>query len=107
MVRFIDLVTTKDCGASPVEIREFIAKAPEQIEEAEVVAEAELDAALPERGNIISIMYLNKVFLYGNLTRDPELKASPGWLTSCKLWYSDQSLFQGRRRPASRDDRVP
>ena len=24
------------------------------------------------------IMYLNKVFLYGNLTRDPELKALPG-----------------------------
>jgi single-strand DNA-binding protein len=24
-----------------------------------------------------SIMYLNKVFLYGNLTRDPELKALP------------------------------
>lgn len=25
-----------------------------------------------------TIMYLNKVFLYGNLTRDPELKALPG-----------------------------
>ena len=29
---------------------------------------------------------LNKVFLMGNLTRDPELRYTPGGFGSCKLW---------------------
>lgn len=45
LVRFIDLVTTKDAARHAVEIREFTAKAPEHTEEAEV-AEGELEAAL-------------------------------------------------------------
>ncbi len=49
IVRFIDLVTTKDAARHAVEIREFTATkgTPEQeAEEAEAAAEAELDAAL-------------------------------------------------------------
>lgn len=46
IVRFIDLVTTKDAARHAVEIREFTTKAPERTEEPEVAAEAELDAAL-------------------------------------------------------------
>lgn len=50
IVRFIDLVTTKEAARHSVEIREFTAATkagPEEgTEEAEAVAEAELDAAL-------------------------------------------------------------
>lgn len=46
IVRFIDLLTTKDAARHAVEIREFATKAPEPAEEAEVVADVELDAAL-------------------------------------------------------------
>jgi ribosomal protein S6 len=47
MVRFIDLVTTKEAARHAVEIREFLVKAPERpTEDAEAVADVELDAAL-------------------------------------------------------------
>ncbi len=46
MVRFIDLVTTKDAARHAVEIRDFATKTPERTDEPEVIAEAELDAAL-------------------------------------------------------------
>jgi len=47
IVRFIDLVTTKEAARHAVEIREFTAKAPEPAEEAEApTADVELDAAL-------------------------------------------------------------
>jgi len=46
IIRFIDLITTKDAARHAVEIREFVAKAPERVEEPEVVADLELDAAL-------------------------------------------------------------
>jgi len=47
IVRFIDLVTTKEAARHAVEIREFTTKAPEPVEEVEVpTADVELDAAL-------------------------------------------------------------
>jgi len=46
IVRFIDLVTTKDAARHSVEIREFVAKSPTAAEETEVAADVELDAAL-------------------------------------------------------------
>lgn len=47
MVRFIDLVTTKDAARHAVELREFSMKKSEETpEEAEAVADTELDAAL-------------------------------------------------------------
>jgi len=46
VVRFIDLVTTKDSARHAVEIRELALKMPEHNEDSESVAGAELDAAL-------------------------------------------------------------
>ena len=46
IIRFIDLVTTKDAARHAVEIREFTAKTPERTEEPEAVTDVELDAAL-------------------------------------------------------------
>ena len=46
IVRFIDLVTTKDAARHAVEMRELAAKVPEKAAEPEEVATAELDAAL-------------------------------------------------------------
>lgn len=47
IVRFIDLITTKDAARHAVEMREISMKMPERTEEdPEVVAGAELDAAL-------------------------------------------------------------
>jgi len=47
MVRFIDLVTTKDAARHAVELHEFSLKTPETpTEESEVAADVELDAAL-------------------------------------------------------------
>ncbi|MEK7179610.1 MAG: 30S ribosomal protein S6 [Patescibacteria group bacterium] len=49
IVRLIDLLTTKDAARHAVEMREFSLKTPERagrVEDAEVVASAELDAAL-------------------------------------------------------------
>ena len=50
VVRFIDLVTTKDAARHAVEMRELALKTPEKIEDPEEVAGAELDAAL---GNVV------------------------------------------------------
>jgi len=46
IVRFIDLLTTKDAARHAVEMHELSMKMPERAEDAEAVAGAELDAAL-------------------------------------------------------------
>jgi ribosomal protein S6 len=46
IIRFIDLITTKDAARHSVEVRELAMKAPEREEDSEAVAGAELDAAL-------------------------------------------------------------
>lgn len=46
IIRFIDLVTTKDAARHSVEMRELSMKAPERTPEPETAADAELDAAL-------------------------------------------------------------
>lgn len=46
VIRFIDLVTTKDAARHAAELREIAARANEAVEEAEVQVDAELDAAL-------------------------------------------------------------
>ncbi len=46
IVRFIDLLTTKDAARHSVEMREIAMKMPEHAEDAEAAAGAELDAAL-------------------------------------------------------------
>lgn len=46
IVRFIDLVTTKDAARHAAELRELALKAPEQDETVEEAADAELDAAI-------------------------------------------------------------
>ena len=46
IVRFIDLLTTKDAARHSVEMREIAMKAPEHAEDSEAAAGAELDAAL-------------------------------------------------------------
>lgn len=46
VIRFIDLITTKDAARHAVEIREFAMKAPERVKAPEVVSGAELDVAL-------------------------------------------------------------
>lgn len=46
IIRFIDLVTSKDAARHAVEIREFAMKTEERVEEVEPTADVELDAAL-------------------------------------------------------------
>lgn len=46
IIRFIDLVTTKEAARHSVEMRELSMKAPERAEDAEVAMGAELDLAL-------------------------------------------------------------
>lgn len=46
IVRFIDLLTTKDAARHAVEMHELSMKMPERVEDPEAVAGAELDAAL-------------------------------------------------------------
>ncbi len=46
IIRFIDLITTKDAARHSVEVRELSLKEPEKEEDLETVAGAELDAAL-------------------------------------------------------------
>ncbi len=46
IIRFIDLLTTKDAARHSAEMRELFMKTPERVEDAETVAGAELDAAL-------------------------------------------------------------
>lgn len=46
IIRFIDLLTTKDAARHAVEMHELSLKTPERAEDSEVTAGAELDAAL-------------------------------------------------------------
>ena len=49
-------------------------------------------------------MYLNKVFLYGNLTRDPELKALPGGSQVANFGVATNRSFKdksGQRQEAT------
>ena len=46
IIRFIDLLTTKDAARHSVEVRELSQKAPERVKEPEEAASSELDAAL-------------------------------------------------------------
>lgn len=46
IIRFIDLVTTKDAARHSQELRELSLKTPERVEDTETAAGAELDAAL-------------------------------------------------------------
>jgi ribosomal protein S6 len=46
IVRFIDLITTKDAARHSLEMREIAMKMPEPAEDPEAVADAELDVAL-------------------------------------------------------------
>ncbi len=46
IIRFIDLITTKDAARHAAEVRELALKEPEPVEDPEAVAGAELDAAL-------------------------------------------------------------
>ncbi len=46
IIRFIDLLTTKDAARHSVEMRELSLKTPERSEDLEAIASAELDAAL-------------------------------------------------------------
>jgi single-strand DNA-binding protein len=49
-------------------------------------------------------MYLNKVFLYGNLTRDPELKALPGGSQVANFGIATNRSFKdkaGQRQEAT------
>jgi ribosomal protein S6 len=46
IIRFIDLITTKDAARHAVEMREIAVKMPERTEDPDVVLGAELDAAL-------------------------------------------------------------
>lgn len=41
-------------------------------------------------------MYLNKVFLYGNLTRDPELKALPGGGQVANFGIATNRTYKGK-----------
>ena len=46
IIRFIDLITTKDAARHSVEVRELSQKMPERVKEPEDVTNVELDAAL-------------------------------------------------------------
>ncbi|OIO51177.1 hypothetical protein CO131_01090 [Candidatus Kaiserbacteria bacterium CG_4_9_14_3_um_filter_50_16] len=46
IIRFIDILTTKDAARHAVEMRELLVKEPERIEEPEIATDATLDAAL-------------------------------------------------------------
>lgn len=41
-------------------------------------------------------MYLNKVFILGNLTRDPELKAMPSGVNVCNFSVATNRVFKDR-----------
>ena len=41
-------------------------------------------------------MYLNKIFIYGNLTRDPELKALPGGTNICNFSVATNRTYTGK-----------
>jgi small subunit ribosomal protein S6 len=53
----------------------------------------------------MAMAYLNKVFLIGNLTRDPELRVTPKGTAICQFGHRGQPPVQGRvRRDPRRDD---
>jgi single-strand DNA-binding protein len=41
-------------------------------------------------------MYLNKAFVFGNLTRDPELRAMPNGMNVCNFSIATNRVFTGR-----------
>lgn len=41
-------------------------------------------------------MYLNKVMIYGNLTRDPELKALPSGMNVCSMAIATNRVYKDR-----------
>ncbi len=41
-------------------------------------------------------MYLNKAFVFGNLTRDPELRAMPNGMNVCNFSVATNRVFTGR-----------
>lgn len=41
-------------------------------------------------------MYLNKVIIYGNLTRDPELKALPSGMNVCSFSLATNRVYKDR-----------
>ncbi len=41
-------------------------------------------------------MYLNKVLLYGNITRDPELRALPSGMNVCSFSVATNRVFTGK-----------
>lgn len=47
---------------------------------------------------------LNKVFLMGNLTRDPELRYTPSGMAVCKLGLAINRRFRDRNSDEWRDD---
>jgi len=49
-------------------------------------------------------MYINKAFIYGNLTRDPELKALPSGMQVCSFSLATNRVYKdrdGNRQEAS------
>jgi single-strand DNA-binding protein len=41
-------------------------------------------------------MYLNKVLIYGNITRDPELRALPSGMNVCSFSVATNRVFTGK-----------
>jgi single-strand DNA-binding protein len=41
-------------------------------------------------------MYLNKAFIFGNLTRDPELRALPSGMNVCSFSIATNRVFTGK-----------
>ncbi len=41
-------------------------------------------------------MYINKAFIFGNLTRDPELRAMPSGMNVCSFSIATNRVFTGR-----------
>ncbi|MEN9413655.1 MAG: hypothetical protein RLZZ342_742 [Candidatus Parcubacteria bacterium] len=41
-------------------------------------------------------MYLNKAFIFGNLTRDPELRALPSGMNVCNFSLATNRVFTGK-----------
>jgi single-strand DNA-binding protein len=41
-------------------------------------------------------MYLNKAFVFGNLTRDPEIRAMPNGMNVCSFSVATNRVFTGR-----------
>ena len=41
-------------------------------------------------------MYLNKAFIFGNLTRDPELRALPSGMNVCSFSIATNRVFKDR-----------